>query len=54
MAFLMAEIKGKTDKWHLHNVIQNWMDSPDSGKQVGMTIQDWVSTPQESSGGSSK
>ena len=53
MAFLMAEIKGKTDKWHLHNIIQNWIDSPDSGKQVGMTIQDWVSTPQDNSGGSS-
>ena len=49
----MAEIKGKTDKWHLHNIIQNWIDSPDSGKQVGMTIQDWVSTPQDNSGGSS-
>merc|ERR1712113_1188676 len=53
MAFLMAEIKGKTDKWHLHNIIQNWIDSPDSGKQVGMTIQDWVSTPHDSGGGSS-
>merc|ERR1719195_1296698 len=49
----MAEIKGKTDKWHLHNIIQNWIDSPDSGKQVGKTIQDWVSTPQDNSGGSS-
>ena len=45
---------GKTNKWIVHDIIKNWIDSPNSGKNTGMVIKDWVTTNDTVAGKSGK
>ena len=46
MAYLMANIKSKTDKWDAHDIIKDWLETPEAGKLNGFTMKDWVTTPK--------
>ena len=46
MAYLMANIKSKTDKWEAHEIIKDWLETPEAGKMNGFKMTDWVTTPK--------
>ena len=46
MAYLMANIKSKTDKWEAHEIIKDWLQTPEAGKMNGFKMTDWVTTPK--------
>ena len=46
MAYLMANIKSKTDKWEAHEIIKDWLETPEAGKMNGFKMTDWVRTPK--------